>query len=123
MKRVQLGLLLTISLFFSSCHKSQVVGKINITTTLEKPAMGMKSPLVLHWAIAVQEEAGIEQVTILFSDSSTPLEFPNILRDTWSLNNTKEFAANAIPDSWTIAVSVLDQEGNISEETSTIELQ
>lgn len=123
MKIKQLGLFLMILLVFSSCQKGQVNGKIEITTTLENPNLGSESPVVLHWSVEVHDEAGIDQVTILISNSSTPLEFPDILRDTWSLNETKEFAHNAIPDSWTITAQVRDQKGNISEETSTIDLQ
>ncbi len=116
-------LFLSISLLLASCQKSQVVGKIAITTALENLDTGNGSPLVLHWAIEIQEEAGIDLITIAFSDSSTPLEFPNILRDSWSINDSREFAPNILPESWTITVRVRNQEGNISEETSTIDLQ
>ncbi|NRB50057.1 MAG: hypothetical protein HRU41_20440 [Saprospiraceae bacterium] len=122
MKIVQLSLFLTITWLLSSCQKAQIVSKIDITTMQENSAMGNESPLVLDWKVEVVEEGGIEGVTILFSDVPTPLEFPMIFRDSWSVNDTKEFALYAIPETWTITVIVRNQEGNISEETSTINL-
>lgn len=122
MKYLKLALfLLSISLLYS-CQKKQVVGKFEIRTTLVDSVVDNERPPSLHWLVDIQDEKGIEEVKIQFSNTSNQLEFPGIFKNTWSKEGQVDFDAHSIPDSWTITVIVRNQAGTISEQYSTVDL-
>ncbi|MBX2877575.1 MAG: hypothetical protein KTR30_35985 [Saprospiraceae bacterium] len=123
MKAVKLGLLFISLLLIYSCKKNQVTSRIEVTTTLAKENPSDGSLRSFHWYIEIEDIDGIEQVTLRFSDHTTDLEFSNIFKKYWAFDAVKEFPQPSHLDSWTITAIVNDQDGNISEEAFTIDLQ
>lgn len=123
MKAVKLCLFVISLLLIYGCNRNQINSKIEVTTTLESQNSSDGSPLSFHWYIDIKDVDGIEKVTLRFSDSTSPMEFSEIFKKRWSFDAIKEFNTQAVPDSWTITVIVRDQDGNISEEEFTLDLQ
>jgi len=105
-----------------SCQKKQVVGSVEIRTTIVDSVVDTGVPPTLHWLVDIQDKKGIEEVTMQFSNSPNLLAFPGIFKNTWSKSGRVDFEVDSVPESWTITVIVRDQEGTISEQTSTVEL-
>lgn len=123
MKAVKLCLLFISLLLIYSCEKNQVTSKIEVTTTLENEDSSDGSSLSFHWYIDIKDVDGIEKVTLQFSDNTPSMEFSDIFKKSWSFDAIKAFPESTTPDSWIITVIVKDQNGNISEEAFTIDLE